>query len=63
MGEEVAKDRLLFRSQPIRLVEKDLKNKGFMEAFFGYFNEGMRKQIQNAFNKHYEVQKQKEGVD
>ena len=60
MGEEVAKDRLLFRSNPIRLVEKDLRNKGFMEAFFRYFNEGMRKQIQLAFNTHYAIQKQKE---
>lgn len=63
MGQEVAKDRLLFNSQPIRLVEKDLRNKGFMEAFFRYFNEGMRKQIQSAFNRHYSIQKEKEAAE
>lgn len=60
MGEEVAQDRLFFKSAPINLMEKDLRNKGFMEAFFRYFNEGYRKQIQNAFNKHYAIQKEKE---
>ena len=60
MGEEVAKDRLFFKSAPIRLQEKDLRNEGFMNAFFSYFNEGMRKQIQTAFNHHYNIQKAKE---
>ena len=60
MGDEVAKNRLFFKSKPIRLVEKQIRNEGFMEAFFRYFNEGMRKQIQSAFNKHYAIQKEKD---
>lgn len=62
MGEEVAKDRLFFKSAPIRLQEKEIRNEAFMHSFFDYFNEGMRKQIQTAFNHHYNVQKQKEEV-
>lgn len=62
MGSEVAKDRLFFKSHPIRLVEKDIRNKGFMEAFFRYFNEGYRKQISGAFNRHYAIQKEKESA-
>lgn len=60
MGDEVAKDRLFFKSQPIRLEEKQIKNQTFMKAFFDYFNEGYRKQISSAFNRHYAIQKEKE---
>lgn len=60
MGDEVSSNRLFFKSQPIRLTEKDLKNPGFMSAFMKYFNEGFRKQISGAFNRHYAVQKERD---
>lgn len=62
MGEEVASDRLLFKSQPIRLVEKDLRNHSFMDAFFKEFNKQIRMQIQTAFNAHYQREQQKIGL-
>lgn len=60
MGSEVAKDRLLFKSNPIRLVEKDLRNSSFMDQFYRAFQENLRKQISGAFNRHYEIQKMRE---
>lgn len=60
MGTEVAKNRLLFKSSPIRLVEKELRNRSFMNQFYKAFQENLRKQIQSAFNRHYEIEKMRE---
>ena len=65
MGEETVEkttqDRGYFKST-IRLLEKDLRNPSLMEGFFREFNTQVRKQIQNSFNSHYNLQKQKAGV-
>lgn len=67
MGEEVTEgltgDRMFFKSRPIVLVEKDLRNRSLMEAFYKEFNPSLRKMIQGAFNRHYLEQKQKAGVE
>ncbi len=67
MGEEVTKeltdDRLYFKSRPIRLVEKDLRNRSLMEGFYKEFQPQLRKQIQGAFNRHYLEQKQRVGLE
>lgn len=66
MGEEVTdgltNNRMFFKSRPIRLMERDLRNKSLMNAFYKEFNPSLRKMIQGAFNLHYLEQKQKAGV-
>jgi hypothetical protein len=59
-GEEVSKDRLYFKSTPIVLSERDLRNEALMYGFVKEFNKQVRIMVQNVFNKHYLEQKQKE---
>lgn len=61
-GEEVSKDRLYFKSTPIVLSERDLRNEALMYGFVKEFNKQVRIMVQNVFNKHYLEQKQREEV-
>ena len=57
-GEEVSRDRLYFKSTPIVLSERDLRNEALMYGFVKEFNKQVRIMVQNVFNKHYLEQKQ-----
>lgn len=62
-GEEVSENRLYFKSKPIILGERDLRNEALVYGFLKEFNKQIRLQIQNVFNTHYLREKQRLGIE
>jgi len=58
MGEEMVDNRGFFKNTLV-LQEKEIINPLFMRGFFKEFNNGYRKQISEAVNRHYMAESQK----
>lgn len=58
MGEEMVDNRGFFKNTLV-LHEKEIINPLFMRGFFKEFNNGYRKQISEAVNRHYMAEVQK----